>query len=315
MKNIKIVTYHYIRPIKGSKFPRIKGLEFYDFKKQLDYLQSNHTILDYSSFIKILKTKKIQNNKKYCILTFDDGYKDHIKYVLPELKKRNLKGFFFPPSIIFSKKDLLDVNKVHFLLEKNINPDKIKKKIFQIIKNNKLFNKKRYSEKYISKIEKKYVNKDRFDNKKISFLKFLFQTHFTEKQSNILIGQLFKIFLNIDQKKFFSELYMNKIDLKKMIKSGMYIGGHGYNHVRFKNLTKNKLDKEIKLTFKFLKSIKAPTKDWIMCYPFGSYNNNSIKILKKKDSICAFTTNTGLVDIKKDNYFKLNRLDTNDIKI
>ena len=47
MKNIKIVTYHYIRPIKGSKFPRIKGLEFYNFKKQLDYLQSNHTILDY----------------------------------------------------------------------------------------------------------------------------------------------------------------------------------------------------------------------------------------------------------------------------
>ena len=108
---------------------------------------------------------------------------------------------------------------------------------------------------------------------------------------------------------------MNKNDLKKMIKAGMYIGGHGYNHVRFKNLTKKSQYKEIVLTLKFLKSIKAPIQDWIMCYPFGSYNNDSIKILKKKKSICAFTTKRGLVNLKKDNYFKFNRLDTNDLKI
>ena len=33
-----------------------------------------------------------------CLLTFDDGYKDHIDYVLPELMKRKLQGSFFPLS-------------------------------------------------------------------------------------------------------------------------------------------------------------------------------------------------------------------------
>ena len=31
--NIYIVMYHYVRNIKKSKYPNIKGLEFSDFKK------------------------------------------------------------------------------------------------------------------------------------------------------------------------------------------------------------------------------------------------------------------------------------------
>ena len=35
--NIYIVMYHYVREIKNSKFPNLKGLEFEDFKKQINY--------------------------------------------------------------------------------------------------------------------------------------------------------------------------------------------------------------------------------------------------------------------------------------
>ena len=33
--SVNIVMYHYVRPIKKSKYPNIKGLEFDDFKKQM----------------------------------------------------------------------------------------------------------------------------------------------------------------------------------------------------------------------------------------------------------------------------------------
>ena len=32
--NIYIVMYHYVREIKNSKFPNLKGLEFEDFKNK-----------------------------------------------------------------------------------------------------------------------------------------------------------------------------------------------------------------------------------------------------------------------------------------
>ena len=37
--NIYIVMFHYVREIKKSKFPNIKGLEFSDFKDQILYFK------------------------------------------------------------------------------------------------------------------------------------------------------------------------------------------------------------------------------------------------------------------------------------
>ena len=45
MSELSIVMYHYVRPIKGSKFPGIKGLELDGFKQQLDYLTENLNIV------------------------------------------------------------------------------------------------------------------------------------------------------------------------------------------------------------------------------------------------------------------------------
>ena len=41
--NVYVVMYHYVREIKNSKFSNLKGLEFRDFKKQIDYFLDNHS--------------------------------------------------------------------------------------------------------------------------------------------------------------------------------------------------------------------------------------------------------------------------------
>ena len=52
-----------------------------------------------------------------CYLGFDDGFKDHFKYVLPELLSRNIKGSFFPPAGAVMKREMLDEHALHFILE------------------------------------------------------------------------------------------------------------------------------------------------------------------------------------------------------
>ena len=58
-----------------------------------------------------------------CYLTFDDGYKDHIEYVMPELLARNIQGSFFPPAYAIEKREMLDVNAIHFILASTLDTE------------------------------------------------------------------------------------------------------------------------------------------------------------------------------------------------
>ena len=58
MQKINIITYHYVRPIKDSKFPNIKGLELKKFIYQLDYLKKNYKFISYEDIKNHLKKKK-----------------------------------------------------------------------------------------------------------------------------------------------------------------------------------------------------------------------------------------------------------------
>ena len=114
MSSLTIVMYHYVREIRDSAYPRVKGLEIEGFKRQLDYLQSNFKIITAEQLIAFANgSGDIPNNP--CLLTFDDGYKDHINYVLPELMRRKCKGLSLPQSRP-SPKEMLSVNYIHFIL-------------------------------------------------------------------------------------------------------------------------------------------------------------------------------------------------------
>ncbi len=57
--SLEIIMYHYVRPISGSAYPKIKGLEVKKFIKQIDYLQKNKKIVSTEDVIKAVKKKKI----------------------------------------------------------------------------------------------------------------------------------------------------------------------------------------------------------------------------------------------------------------
>ena len=68
---------------------------------------------------------------------------------------------------------------------------------------------------------------------------------------------------------------------------------------------------EIKKGLDFLKEITCQN-IWTMCYPYGSYNNNTIKVLKKLKCYVSFTTKPSRIKNIKSLY-EIPRLDTNDV--
>jgi|TARA_B100001741_G_C16513670_1_gene581072 peptidoglycan/xylan/chitin deacetylase (PgdA/CDA1 family) len=303
---IKIIMYHYVRPIKGTKYNDIKGLELENFKHQLDFLNKEYNIITAEEVIDAVKNKKKLINKA-CWLTFDDGYKDHIEYVMPELRKRNLQGtFFIPTSVITEKNKILNVNSIHYILANTSDKNKL------ISELNNQCSKFGYSESEINFYWDKYAKPNRFDIAEVIYIKRMLQHVLPENIRDKITNTMFEKFMDLSKEEFSSKIYMNKEDLLSLLKNKMFIGSHGSNHYWLNKIKLEDQEKDIQSSLDFLSNIGVSISDWIMCYPYGAYNLDTLKILKKKSCAIGVTTKTAVADLSKFNSLELPRFDTND---
>ncbi len=304
--NIYVIMYHYVRPIKKSKFKNLKGLEYDLFKEQICYLKSKFNILDVNDFYEILRTKKIPK-KPSILLTFDDGYKDHYDYVYPYLFKNKISGVFYPPIQILNKnKKVLEVNKIHLILEKQKNVNLLLDDLFLYLK------------KYDNKIYKKVSNTkistfSRFDDKETILFKKILQTYLPLKLRTKIIDYLFKKFTDLIEEDVFSELYINIDEMKKMQKDQMFFGSHGYNHIRWNFISNSEISNEIAKSINFFKKHGLFNENFSVSYPYGGYNKKVLNTIKKYDIKFCLTTETDSINKSNINkLFSLPRFDTND---
>jgi len=305
MTDLTIVMYHYIRPIIGSEFPGIKGLEIEGFKRQLDFLENNYSIVSSKQVIdKIIKNKELPS--KACWLTFDDGYKDHYQYVLPELINRNLSGAFFPPVVAIKENKVLDVNSIHHILSCSDDNNKLVADLNDLCLQFGMTNEQ------IHAYYKEYGVANRFDNADTIFIKRMLQHVLPEQIRNEIVSILFEKIVGIPEAKFSSRLYMNIDEVRKLVSSGMYVGSHGSMHYWLDRINSQKQKVDISSSVEFLEEVGAPTSNWIMCYPYGAYNNTTLSLLKEMGASIGITTDFRKANLEIDDPLILPRLDTND---
>jgi len=100
-----------------------------------------------------------------------------------------------------------------------------------------------------------------------------------------------------------------------MIKEGMHFGSHGYHHEWWGHLNIKKQEREIVKSIKFLKEIGVKKNNLSVCFPYGSYNNETINLLQKYSFKFGLTTSQNKIDRKNiDKYLILPRYDTNQFK-
>ena len=219
-----------------------------------------------------------------------------------------MKGAFFPPAKAILHSEVLDVNKIHFVLACNPNVAELINDIFNYLNYYRGQFALRSNDYYFLKL----ATPNRFDSKEIIFIKRLLQFELDLEIRSIIVDKLFRKYVTDDEKDFSNSLYMNLDQIKYLVECGMYIGSHGYNHVWLDRVSRKEQEYEIEKSIEFLKIVNAPINNWVMCYPYGGYNKSLIDVITKKKCKLALTTNHGLAQLNRNNAFTLERFDTND---
>lgn len=306
MNRLYISMYHYTRDLIHSRYPGIKGMDINLFRKQMEFFRDNCNVIRMEDVISAVK-KGTQLPTNAVLLTFDDGYVDNYTYAFPILEEFGFQGSFFIPGKILATHQLLDVNKIHYILA----CADMEKLVTDVRDRMDHYRGLEYDYPSTDELWVQYATANRFDNRETIFVKRILQTVLPEKLRRIISSELFEKYVDITEEQLAYELYMTPEQILTLKKHNMFIGIHGYDHYWLGNLTSEKMQKDISKALEVMSEF-IDHKEWVMNYPYGNYNKNVIDFIKGNGACMGLTTEVRVAEIGKDDPFMLPRLDCND---
>ena len=308
-RRVTIVMYHFVRDLRHSKYPEIKGLSIDEFRGQIKYVRRHYSPIGVQDLLPALGSPDEPLPPRALLLTFDDGYRDHFDNVLPILAENGLTGCFFPPAKAVSEHEVLDVNKIHFILAAAPDKTRVLTSLFTLIDEARREFPLRDRDDYCRQL----AHPDRFDTAEVILIKRLLQRDLPEVLRKRITDELFRQYVTQDEGAFSQELYMDISDLRAMQEAGMWIGSHGYDHYWLDSLDEMRQEREIDLSLEFLRVVGSDLGNWVIGYPYGAYDDSLLGVLGRKGCHAAFTTEVRIADLDRDDPLTLPRLDTNDL--
>jgi hypothetical protein len=68
------------------------------FEKQMQFLKEYFTVVSFGELLDLWKQKTYDPNKRYCVITFGDGWLDNYLYTFSVLKKYQIPATIFLPT-------------------------------------------------------------------------------------------------------------------------------------------------------------------------------------------------------------------------
>ncbi len=231
-------------------------------------------ILSADIFFERFKNNKLKSTD--VCLSFDDGIKSQIDVALPVLEDCKIKSFFFIYSSIFSgDPDNLEIFRF-FRMNYFNSIDTFYEEFFEIFGEN-LNSFFKSHEKTI--IEKKFKH-PLYSTKDIEFR--LVRDTFSNKYEEAMF-KMMKM-KNFNAKDHYPKLFLNKSDLKNLDSLGHLVGLHSHDHATLiENLSYESQKKQYLKNKKMISKILNKDENEIkyMSHPCGSYNQDTLKILKE----------------------------------
>lgn len=309
--SLTMVTYHYLRDVAGTRYPGIKARSVSDFRGQLDYLARHYSFVRMEDVVAKFSDPKAHLPNNAVLLTFDDGYSDHFKTVLPILEARGIHGAFFPVAKAVLEGVILEVNKIQFILSLIADPDVLIDELYAALDEARSGFDLADNDAYW----RDHGNPSRFDIAQVAFFKRMLQSVLPPDLARRITRAMFAKYVTTDEAAFAVDLYADADQLRAMVEAGMHVGSHAYSHARLGQLSPTEQREEVRRSMEFLSRLGAPTEDWVMCYPHGDCDDSIQMVLAENGCALGLTVKRGLVRFGAENPYLLPRLDTNDIPL
>ena len=294
------VMYHYVRP---KEFSNLRYLEISDFQKQVDTFEEKFGLV---SKVEWEKFRETGQKPKGALLTFDDGLKDHYKFVQPILLERNIFAIFYTCTNPLQNL-ALPVHLTHYLLanyDAQVIWDRLADRGLP----------KRYNKIFDDKSRLAYLHQDHSYLEKE--LKKLINWATEDIGQKDILLEIFAESTSITQNQFIDLWYLSEKEIFEMNNNGFEIGSHTCSHKLMSNLTDFEIDYELYFSKGILAEI-CKSRINSFCFPFGgksSYNSSVLHKLKKHGYLESFSVNPQSIKekyLKSVHRFELPRYDCN----
>lgn len=285
-RSLIILNYHRILPLKEVKNLIIQPGMYVEekvFERQILFLKKYFHILSFPEYLRKKEDKDMSLNKRYCLITFDDGWLDNYEYAFPILKKYNIPATIFIPVSFIGTNRLFWQDKIAYIL-KHANKEKTKD-IFKLASKYEININKLLHEFFASKTwERKILLFDQIINQ--------LKKERYELICAFITGLSSAFDLSIKEREI-----LNWSEIKEMSRKGISFGSHGMNHKILTRLSLKKARFEIQESHHILCQKRDINYVPVFSYPNGDYNSEICKIVAESGYKAAVTAKFGYNDI------------------
>lgn len=300
---LKVVMYHYVRDLPNSRYPQIKGMLTDDFRRQVAGLKQSHELVDCEGALQFVRGE-FTPRRPPCLLTFDDGLKDHYTDVLPILAEARASGVFFLTTVCQEEHRVVSVHKNHVLLAELGIAE------YQ----------RRFQQAYESRgpwptaKPEDMARTYRWDTPEVAAFKYAFNFQLPHGPRDAALDELFVDVVG-DEGAFARTWYLDWREAREMQAAGLAMGGHTHRHAPLTSLPVDERRADLETCGDLLHRRLSPQTVWPFSYPYGksdSFDAATVDILRDLKFDVAFTTEVGDNGAGADVY-RLRRIDTKDV--
>jgi peptidoglycan/xylan/chitin deacetylase (PgdA/CDA1 family) len=298
--------YHYVRDLPNTPFPAIKGMLTNEFADQVAFLRDNFEMATLRSALDYI-AGTYHPVRHLCLLTFDDGLKDHHFNVLPILIEHRVQGVFFLITGAVEDRRVATVHKGHFLMA-SLGFEDYRREFLESLAE--------LSPETPIQVDPNLVRQAyRWDSPEVGSFKYLQNFSLEPRERDSIIASLFVKHFG-DERAFSDELYLGWDEAREMQSSGMVIGGHSHQHQSLALMSQEDQKADLERCAQLLRARLAEQEHWPFSYPFGKMNTftqETIKLLQQVGFECAFASEVGSTLVGYDRFAR-RRIDPKDVK-
>ena len=305
MFKILAVNFHYVHPSQEARYPGLHRRTLEEFRNQLDVLADTAEYVSPQQLQDLLEDSQgVATVEKGFVLTFDDGLKDHARYVAPELDRRGWKAFFFVNTAPWEG-EFLDVHRLQ-LLNATVPFPELYAAFLELVQDGSIGVEPEAIP--MERVRQQY----RYDEDRVARFKFAVNFELTLEAREKVLRALFGRYLGRDEEHA-GEMYLSQAECMMLAEMGHTVGSHSHRHRALSLMSPSVRAEDIARSTKSIQDVTGRVPTWFS-FPYGSKDAMDEQVLEEcrlQGIRYGFSMQRGLIELGAVP-IALNRVDTND---